>query len=239
MADNLSAPIEKTLPPQKKRAFWSWATPILSAGIASLITAFILRSPDHVLSEKATSSTEEKAPGETTTALPPDPPLPTTDEPLFSVEEKKFVDDSKWQSVPASVSPQTEDKPLPEDLTFQAEWKGDLVFPQKKRNVVIRSQKTWKNLWNTVHKNQKNPPKTPSVDFNQSIVVGHFAGEKPFAGCDIKMRSMTLEEKNARVRFVVSAPSAAEEKDRRRVWPYRLWVVDKTDLPVKFTQDKE
>jgi len=61
------------------------------------------------------------------------------------------------------------------------------------KNIIIKSQTDFDNLWNEMHSDRPDQPEKPKVDFQSKWVIACFLGNVSSAGHSIEMKSVTNE----------------------------------------------
>jgi PrcB C-terminal len=114
------------------------------------------------------------------------------------------------------------------------EWKGQHSGVTMFRTVVVKSPQEWQVLW-TEHTNYIiPPPPAPDVDFDQSMVVGIFAGTKPSAGYGVTIVDVSARPGKVVVSYQETNPPAGMATPAVITQPYDLKVIGAASLPVTF-----
>jgi hypothetical protein len=112
-------------------------------------------------------------------------------------------------SVKAAVAPLAKvppaPEPIPAPLEVKREWKGSDSGIKISRIVVIRSDRAWENLW--IDMQEKEP--LPSIDFDQSTIIGIFAGGRSLNAA-VKLGQIRQNDKSVIVPYSFSGAAVAE-----------------------------
>ena len=73
---------------------------------------------------------------------------------------------------------------------------------QEPREVVVRSESEWDQLWSA-----HSPEPPPTVDFSRSVVVGVFLGTRPTAGYQVEITAVRAEDDRVVVEYVEHRPA--------------------------------
>jgi hypothetical protein len=111
------------------------------------------------------------------------------------------------------------------------EWKGTTSRIEKFKTIAVENAQSWKKTWNDAGF----PGNPPVVDFDQYMVVGVFAGQKP-AGTGVKLTGTEEVMPPSLIIYYKESPPAPGYTGKGVVEPYQLWVILKTALPIKFTR---
>ncbi|MGH7844428.1 MAG: protease complex subunit PrcB family protein [Candidatus Binatia bacterium] len=106
--------------------------------------------------------------------------------------------------------------------------------------LALKTEKEWRELWET-HESITTPPKpVPLVDFEREMIVVAFSGEKPSGGHGIAI--VKIEEDTAkrelRVTFRETRPPAGAMVTGALTQPYHIVKLKTTDLPVTFVSQQ-
>lgn len=88
-------------------------------------------------------------------------------------------------------------------VTFATLAQGSASQIQEFREVVVRSESGWDQLW-SAHSSE--PP--PAVDFSQSLVVGVFLGMRPTAGYQVEVSAVRAKDDRVVVEYVEHPPAS-------------------------------
>jgi hypothetical protein len=122
------------------------------------------------------------------------------------------------------------------DVSFVTLDRGFTSGIRERKLLVIKTEKEWKDLWQT-HVSISSPPKAvPVVDFDKEMIVVAFSGEKPSGGH--RMEIFKIEEdtgkRELRVIFRETKPPSGAMVTAALTQPYHIVKLKKTDLSVTF-----
>lgn len=134
-------------------------------------------------------------------------------------------------SAPKPVAVEKDKEPLLPTSSLP-EWKGTHSGIHDAREVVIQNSQDWRTFWKEhagVKGADAGPKSVPKIDFDQYVVVGVFAGAKP-GGSTI---AITGTEEVLPPALLVSY-SEEDGDQATQVYPYHIWVIYSTSLPIQF-----
>jgi hypothetical protein len=111
------------------------------------------------------------------------------------------------------------------------EWSGDWGGETAKRTVVCRNAAQWVALWSS----QSRP--LPGADFSRWTAVGVFLGTRPSGGYGVELTSVVNTPRETVVRWRETKPRPDETVIAALTQPYRIRLIPRTDLPVRFVEE--
>lgn len=109
-------------------------------------------------------------------------------------------------------------------------WRGNSSGIWESRQVVIRNQQDWNQLWSEHASGQPSPP----VDFSRYMVVGVFLGKRPNTGYELEITELKKLPDQLALEYQELLPKEEGRYAARMVQPYALKVIPKTDLHIHF-----
>jgi hypothetical protein len=104
--------------------------------------------------------------------------------------------------------------------------KGDQSNIDDARQVLVRSEAEWTQLW---QQHATGRPK-PAVDFSKEMVVGVFMGSRPNAGFSTAVVSATTGNGVLIVRYTETFPSAGAVSAQVLTFPFHLVAIPKATV---------
>jgi hypothetical protein len=125
----------------------------------------------------------------------------------------------------ASVGVMAQSGPAPRTVD-----KGEQSNIDEAKQVAVRTEAEWTNLW------QQHSPdrKRPVVDFSKEMIVGVFMGSRPNAGFNVSIVSTFEKDGNVLVRYQETLPRPGVMAAQVLTFPYHLVAIPKTTGDVKF-----
>jgi hypothetical protein len=108
--------------------------------------------------------------------------------------------------------------------------KGDQSNIDEAKQVVVRTDAEWNNLW----KAHAGARKQPAVDFSRDMVIGVFMGSRPSAGYTINIVSTFQKDGQMLVRYEEKAPAKGTLTAQILTAPYHLVALPKMAGTVTF-----
>jgi len=122
---------------------------------------------------------------------------------------------------------------IEEDVQFQTISKGSFNSLQEKSEYVIKNNEDWKNLWHKINSFNKPESNLPGIDFNKSIIIAVFQGQKNTGGYNIEIKKIIerknyievqVKENNSSGRFIIEAITS----------PYHIVKINRLGKEIKF-----
>jgi hypothetical protein len=127
--------------------------------------------------------------------------------------------------------------PAGTDVKFTVLVKSFISGIKDTRNVVIKDQAAWEQLWNAHGSWMIPAPAMPSVDFSRQMVLGVFAGEgKLSCGSDLAIAHVGAQEGKLMVDVEERVFPRPEVCLTMVTQPMQLVLVDRVDAPVEFVK---
>jgi hypothetical protein len=171
-------------------------------------------------------SVEAPAPKAEPVKPPPAAPVPEAEVPVpaSTAETANSEPAATPAAAPAPASP----------AGAAAQWKGIYSGISEFRPVIIQTPEAWQELWQQHVSNRAPAPPVPAVDFNQSIVVGVYSGNKPTAGYDVEITNLNMLPDQLLVEYKETAPAEGSIAAQVVTTPFHIRVIPKTDRPIRF-----
>ncbi len=146
---------------------------------------------------------------------------------------------SHWDGKPVWSALQNGGKAAMQEqtLTIIAQWKGNYSGIEEPRRLVVTDEKTWANLWQTVHSAKIPTPLIPNVDFNRHMVVAAFMGRKPTSGYSVQITKVVARYNEVQVFVKETSPPPNAILLQVITQPYHIVVVPKVNGSVVFVNE--
>ncbi len=111
---------------------------------------------------------------------------------------------------------------------------------ETKKEIVIDNMSDWEDVYAEIHSRELLPEQAsleiPAVDFDEYILIGVFAGEKPNPNYGIKINKIIKSEKaiTVQVQNIYAEPPEGTGTIQVIVQPYEIIKIKKTSLPIEF-----
>jgi hypothetical protein len=119
---------------------------------------------------------------------------------------------------------------VPTVAATSAQWGGDDSEIKESREVVLRGRAAWRSLWREMGKTED----VPHVNFNEFVVVGFFAGERPAGQYQISFGAPIDQDDAITIPYKILGPLASAAGGTTPVHPYLLTTVQRSPKPVHF-----
>ena len=114
-----------------------------------------------------------------------------------------------------------------------AQWSGSESNVKDQRQVVVRSRPAWRQLW----KEMDQPSPAPHLNFNDYVIVGIFAGERPAGQYQITLGLPIDQDDAVIIPYKVNGPAATAAPGSAPVHPYYLTAIQRSPKPIRFRQE--
>jgi hypothetical protein len=127
--------------------------------------------------------------------------------------------------------------PAGTDIKFTVLVKSTISGIKDTRNVVIKDQAAWEQLWKAHTSTMTAAPAVPYIDFSRQMVLGAFAGEgKLSCGSDMAIAHVGAQEGKLVVDVEERVFPRPEVCLAMVTQPMQLVLVDRVDVPVEFVK---
>jgi len=121
-------------------------------------------------------------------------------------------------------------------LEIVAHYTGTRSGIREALQQVIRSEDDWKKLWDR-HTTPFEPrPELPKVDFDKSMLIIVFSGDKPTGGHAVRIEAVRRAKEGLDVTFRITKPEEGMMTTQAFTQPYDIVVVDKTEGELRFVE---
>jgi len=121
-------------------------------------------------------------------------------------------------------------------LEIVAHYTGTRSGVREALQQVIRTEEDWKRLWDR-HTTPFEPrPELPKVDFEKSMLIIVFSGDKPTGGHAVRIEAVRPAKDGLDVSFRVTKPEEGMMTTQAFTQPYDIVVVDKTEGELRFVE---
>lgn len=137
-----------------------------------------------------------------------------------------------------------EDEPAAEQQSQEAEAvsdremrtlvRGDQCGVESFREVVVRDEEAWQDLWEEITRIQTPPDPRPEVDFSESLVIGVFLGAKSSSGYGVEIVELKEVEDTLRVYYETTEPDPGGIQLTVITHPHHLIRTARHPGPVQF-----
>lgn len=79
---------------------------------------------------------------------------------------------------------------------------------EEEKNLIIKSQKDFDNLWNEMYSDRPDQPVKPNVDFTSKWIIACFPGTVSSAGHSIEIKSVTQENDKVKIDLIHTKPGS-------------------------------
>lgn len=125
---------------------------------------------------------------------------------------------------------------LAEEVSFSVLVEGQDSQITERKNFAAYSSEDFQDLWTRAF--GESAPALPSVNFDESYVIGVFAGQKPSGGHSIAV-SRVIDENGVRnVAIAITRPGAECVTSQALTSPYQFIVVPFSDRPLAKTDQE-
>jgi hypothetical protein len=124
-----------------------------------------------------------------------------------------------------------------EKLNFEAVDQG-VYANLEEQNLAIKSEQQFKDFWASLHSNKKPLPDTPSIDFNNQMVLVSVMATKPSGGYGVAITKVGLLNDQIGVRVQNVKPGKNCITTAALTNPYHIVAISKSDKPIKFFEEK-
>jgi len=131
------------------------------------------------------------------------------------------------QQLPVPKPPTPPTTTMPTMTTID---KGDHSNMDDARQVSVKTEDAWKQLW---QQHSPDRPK-PAIDFSKEMVVGVFLGSRPTAGYTVEIASATVNTGTLVVRYRETAPGRGTMTAQVITSPFHLVTLPIFPGEVKF-----
>jgi hypothetical protein len=126
------------------------------------------------------------------------------------------------------------ERTIPEEALLPREWQGDSSGVTSQREVVIKDAAAWAKLWAEHQSKNGTPPPAPAINFNKSMIVGIFLGDRGSSGYSVQWSSMKEAGKELIVSYRETQPRSGMMNLSVMTQPYYLKVIPRTSRPIRF-----
>lgn len=103
--------------------------------------------------------------------------------------------------------------------------------------MVFKDTKSWQSFWSTyctVIDDKGNKMPAPGIDFDKSMLVGVFSGQKPTGGYSIKIERILESPKSLIVEYSEESPDPGAMVTMALTYPCQLALISKSEKTVEF-----
>lgn len=116
------------------------------------------------------------------------------------------------------------------DASFQTVASGSQSGIHEPRQVVVRTQPEWEQLWKRHAAGQP----IPKLDFDQVMAIGVFVGTRPTSGYAVQIKGVRREQDVLVVEYTERTPSPGAMTMQVLTFPFQLVSVTKQPGEVRF-----
>lgn len=121
-------------------------------------------------------------------------------------------------------------------LEIVARYTGTRSGVREALQQVIRTEDDWKRLWERHTQPFEPRPELPHVDFEKSMLVVVFSGDKPTGGHAVRIEAVRQAKDGLDVAFRITKPEEGMMTTQAFTQPYDIVVVDRTEGAVRFVE---
>lgn len=125
---------------------------------------------------------------------------------------------------------------LAEEVSFSVLVEGQDSQITERKNFAAYSREDFEELWTRAF--GENAPALPSVNFDESYVIGVFAGQKPSGGHSIAVTRVVDENTVRTVAITLTRPGTGCLTSQALTSPYQFVVVPFSDRPLAKTDQE-
>jgi predicted anti-sigma-YlaC factor YlaD len=138
-------------------------------------------------------------------------------------------------TAPATAVPVVPAAAMPTVAPPTGQWGGDDSEIRESREVVLRGRAAWRSLWREMGKTDE----VPHVNFNEFVVIGFFAGERPAGQYQVSFGAPIDQDDAITIPYKISGPFANAASGNAPVHPYLLTTVQRSPKPIHFHAEGE
>jgi len=105
-----------------------------------------------------------------------------------------------------------------------------------RKEVVIRDQAAWSELWQNIHATMTPAPPLPEVDFGQEMVLAAALGNRSGGGYDVVIAQAAEDAAGLHVEVAQTSPGAGCATTQALTQPVDLARVQRHEGPVEFVE---
>ncbi len=139
----------------------------------------------------------------------------------------------EW-SMKNSTTPVDEEPDRVESSTFETLLRGDQCGVEEARQIFVRDEDAWKDLWDEFTSIQTPADPRPMIDFSKHMVIGVFLGSRSSSGYGVEIVEVSSVGDALRVTSRVSEPDPGGMMLTVITHPYHLVRLDLHEGPIQF-----
>jgi len=134
---------------------------------------------------------------------------------------------------------QAGDIPKVESLTMRTLAKIGFSGLTEPQQVVIREEKTWRELWSKHAVDKETASKVPKIDFSKEMVIAVALGRQRSGGYLLEITRVEIEGEKLRITYRRKAPAPDSIVLQVVTTPVHFVAVPKSDLKAEFVEMKK
>lgn len=118
-------------------------------------------------------------------------------------------------------------KPAPFPIKWKEVASGAYCGVNKEQRMLIKDQASWKALWEEVGSTRIPPPELPEVNFEESVLVALFMGDRNNGGYSQGLGRMEMRDGKLKVEVIETMPGANCITTSAITQPYLIVAIDR------------
>ena len=136
---------------------------------------------------------------------------------------------------PAEPAPEENACPPDEVLNFTSLHRSSYEGLEDAQTRVVEDAQSWMALWREMTRDRQPAPPTPTVNFENEMVLAAFLGQRSTGGHSIEITQVEIKDCTMLVTVERSSPPPGGMVTMAFTQPSHAVIVARTDLPVEFT----